>query len=93
MIYTTALRRILEVLKPVSRQIALVVAELKGYERRAPTIVQGESTTVADYVVVVTKFGCRHFRRLEASHLAKLSVLGLYSEPATRRSSSPPVPG
>lgn len=89
----TALQCVWEVLKPVGRQIALVVTELKGHKRRAPTFIQGARATVADYVMVVTKFGSCHFRRLEASHLAKLSVLGLYSEPATCRASSPPAPG
>ena len=41
LIYPTALRRVLEVLKPVGRQIALVVTEVKGDQRRAPVVVQG----------------------------------------------------
>ena len=89
----TGQHHVWEVLKPVGREIALVVTELEGHKSRAPTIVQGAWTTVADHVMVATKFGSRHFRRLEASHLARLSVLGLYREPATCRASSPPAPG
>ena len=93
LVYPATLNRVFEVLKPVGGQVALTVTEVKSHKRRAPIIVQGAWRTVAHYVMVVTKFSSRHFRRLEASHLAKLSVLGLYSEPATCRASSPPVPG
>lgn len=40
-VYPTALRRVLEVLKPVDRQITLVVTKIKGDQRGAPVIVQG----------------------------------------------------
>ncbi len=41
LVYATALRCVLEVLKPVSRQIGFVVTEIKRDQRGAPVIVQG----------------------------------------------------
>ena len=88
----TALGRVLEVLKPEGGQVALAFTKLEGLKRGEAISAQPALRAVPHHVMVVGGFGSL-YGRLETSHLVKLSMRGLYSEPATRRGASPTPPG